>query len=181
MKNSRTVQTPAIILKRNNFGEKDRILTLYSEKQGKVSVIAKGCRDLKSSRLSMLEPGNLINAYMILTKSMPILTETKIINSFINSRTSLLRMKHLSQVLEIIDRLSVEENNLEVFAHVIQILEYLNSPKYQIQTIQNMISALIEYLGFQKFEDTTYTTLTEYVSNIADKPMRSYDYLTVKS
>jgi DNA repair protein RecO (recombination protein O) len=51
----RTVITLAIILKRINFGEADRILTVITSDQGKISLLAKGVRRSKSKLAGGLE------------------------------------------------------------------------------------------------------------------------------
>lgn len=45
---SQTIRTKAIVVKRTNYGEADRILQLLTPEQGKLSVIAKGVRREKS-------------------------------------------------------------------------------------------------------------------------------------
>ncbi len=50
-----TFRTEAIILRRTNYGEADRILNLLTPEQGKVSAIAKGVRKPKSKLAGGLE------------------------------------------------------------------------------------------------------------------------------
>lgn len=50
-----TVRTEAIILRRTNYGEADRILQLLTPEHGKISVIAKGVRRAKSKLAGGLE------------------------------------------------------------------------------------------------------------------------------
>lgn len=49
-------KTKAIILKRQNYKESDRLLTLFSDDLGKISAIAKGARRFSSKNLGLLEP-----------------------------------------------------------------------------------------------------------------------------
>ncbi len=46
----------AIILKRKNTGESDRVITVFSKEKGKVRLLAKGVRSIRSRRASYLEP-----------------------------------------------------------------------------------------------------------------------------
>lgn len=179
MKSYPSVHTKAVVLKRSNVGEKDRIVTLFTAEKGKVAVVAKGSRDLKSSRLSTLEPGNLVDVYLIQTKGLPILTQTKLVDDFIHTKQSLKKMKQLLQVLEIVDALSVEEENWEVFERLEGILHQLNSAPVFDQ-IKSELALLVEHFGFQHVDDTEYQTLGEYVSSLAEKPLHAYEYLTVK-
>lgn len=49
------ITTQAIVLSRTNFGEADRILTLLTPEQGKVRVLAKGVRKVKSKLAGGIE------------------------------------------------------------------------------------------------------------------------------
>src|SRR6266550_6261884 len=50
-----TIRTEAIILRRTNYGEADRILNLLTPEHGKISAIAKGVRKTKSKLAGGLE------------------------------------------------------------------------------------------------------------------------------
>lgn len=180
-KQPRSFATPAIILKRVNTGETDRILTLYTQERGKLAVIAKGCRQLKSSRLSLLEPGNLIKAYLVDTKSLPILTQTSLIDDFTVAKHDLKKIRQLWQILEMIDRLSVEEQDQQLFSYCQNLLQLLNSPRSQASKIKNQLDNIIEHLGYTRLDSTPFASFTEYISNLSDRPLKSYEYLTLKS
>lgn len=179
MKSYPSQHTQAIVLKRSNFGEKDRIITLYTQKRGKIATVAKGCRSLQSSRLSNLEPGNLVEAYFIESKGLPILLQVQLVDDFIETKSSLKQIKQLMQVLEVVDKLSVEEENEELFAQLLSILKNLSSGTRH-HTTKNQLAALIESLGFQHLDETMYSSISEYVSSLAEKPIRSYEFLTLK-
>lgn len=49
------IKTPAIVLRRTNYGEADRILQLLTPEQGKVSVMARGVRREKSKLAGGIE------------------------------------------------------------------------------------------------------------------------------
>jgi len=51
----RQYRTEAVVLKRSDFGEADRILTLYTPERGKVRVLAKGIRRITSRKAGHLE------------------------------------------------------------------------------------------------------------------------------
>ena len=55
MRHQRRYSTEAIVLKRSDLGEADRILTLFTPHKGKVHVIAKGVRRITSKRAGHLE------------------------------------------------------------------------------------------------------------------------------
>lgn len=172
--------TPALVLKRSNFGETDRIVTLFSEKFGKISVVAKGSRKLHSSRRGHLEPGNFIDAYIIHTKSLPILTQTRLINELPQIKATLQGMKKLFQILEIVDILSVEEEQLDNYQFIHQLLHQLDSQPSLYTHVKQKLEEFIASQGFQHPNETKYATISEYIAQVADRPLRSYQYLTVK-
>jgi len=172
----------AIVLKRVNVGESDRIVTLLTPELGKFACVAKGVRKLTSSQRAFLEPGNLVNIFTVETSSLPILTQTKLINDFSHAKKDLQRLKQLTQVLEIIDRLfpeGVEE--IELFQTFITILDQLDQPKVHFHQIQEELSQVLVQMGYQPLEDTPYKSIIEYVASVADRPLRSFEYMTVRS
>lgn len=176
----RSAQTPAIILKRVNTGEMDRVVTLYTRDFGKIAVIAKGSRKLSSSRLGSLEPGNHIDAYLINTKQMPILTQVRILQEYQRVKETLLGLKRMLQVLEIVDCLTVEEAQPELFDQLSDILMTLNNSPQQYSSVRTRLISMVEELGYST-HDLNKGSFSEFVENITERPLRSYSYLTVKS
>ncbi len=179
---NRTTSTDAIVLKRTSVGESDRIVTLLTPEFGKVTCVAKGVRKLTSSQRAYLEPGNLVTIFLVETSSMPILTQTKLKTDFSLAKRDLQRLKQLTQVLEIVDRLFPEgSEEVELFQSIILILQHLNQEKVQFLKIQEELCQVLVQMGYQHLSDTPYKSVIEYVATVADRPLRSYDYMTVKS
>ena len=103
MKNKSFTQK-CLVLRRTNVGETDRIVTLLSREQGKFSCVAKGVRKLSSSNRAYLEPGSLVSAHCIVTKSLPLLTQTTLIDDTSKMLHDLSSFRALSQVLETLCR-----------------------------------------------------------------------------
>jgi len=181
MKLQRSQQLDAIIMKRVNVGEKDRIITLLSQQQGKITVIAKGSRSMLSSRCSVLEPGMYIKAGILATKGMPYLLEVNLQEDFIHTKSSLPKMKQLFQVLEMFDRLIPDQEVSDAFDFLLEALHLMNTPQNQFTTIKHKIESFIESMGYQHPSETQYHSLTEYVSVLADRPMNSYRFLSVSN
>jgi DNA repair protein RecO (recombination protein O) len=178
---ARSSATEAIVLKRTNTGEMDRIITLLTPHQGKVACVAKGVRKMTSSQRAYLEPGNYISVLLITTSNLPILTQSRLIENFPHSKESLIGMKRLAGVLEIVDKLfpeGVEE--VQLFQAVKDILAQLNNPQVHLPAIQQKLADILQELGYQALEDTPYQSVTEYVAALIDRPVNSYDFLTVR-
>lgn len=173
-------KTEAIILKRVNTGETDRIVTLLSKDRGKIVCVAKGVRKLKSSNRAILEPGNLAKVFLIETKSMPLLTQSKLLNEAAHIRQTLAGISQLSQILEIFDRLFVEDFiDAETSLLAFSIHQELLSPNKKNARIKELLRELIKALGYQDLKETAHANILDYVSEITEKKMKSFDFLKI--
>ncbi len=173
-------KTEALILKRVNTGETDRIVTLLSKDRGKIVCVAKGVRKLKSSNRAVLEPGNSATVFLIETKSLPILTQSKLIKEASHIRQSLSGISQLSQILEIFDRLFVEDFiDEETSELAFAIHAELLSETKRNNTIKALLQELITKLGYQDLKNTAHQNILDYVAEITEKKMKSFDFLKV--
>ncbi|KKR32290.1 MAG: repair protein RecO protein, partial [Candidatus Gottesmanbacteria bacterium GW2011_GWC2_39_8] len=85
----RTYKTEGIILRRINFGEADRLITIFSKHYGKQKVLGKGVRKIKSRRAPHLELFNRSVIFLHRGKNFDIITEAQTINSFSDLRKDL--------------------------------------------------------------------------------------------
>ncbi|MDO8260035.1 MAG: DNA repair protein RecO, partial [Candidatus Magasanikbacteria bacterium] len=105
-----------IILKRKNFGEADKLVTIFSKNHGKIVSVAKGVRKITSRRASSLELLNHVKVSFHQTKGLPILTEAQIQNTFPDLKEDLNKISIAFLVLELVDRLFDEgQENKIVF------------------------------------------------------------------
>lgn len=72
------IRTEAIVLRRMNYGETSQIVTLFTRAKGKVTVIAKGARNIKSKFGATLQPLSYIQAvyYHKPTRDLQTLSDT---------------------------------------------------------------------------------------------------------
>jgi DNA repair protein RecO (recombination protein O) len=174
---SKSYSTPALVLSYRNIGERDRLVTLVTLNHGKIKTVAKGVRKLTSSKKATLEPGNIVTVFCIITKSLPILTQTKLHQDCMVIRSSLVKLKQLSQILEIIDRLFVnEELEPVVFQQVLDIRNMVVSAEPTKSTIFKHLDKLLISLGYQPLADTEHSSILEYVAAITNRPMKSWDF-----
>src|SRR5258708_2694208 len=96
---AKSFTTEAIVLKRVNVGDLDRIVTLLTPSMGKLVCVAKGVRKMSSSQRAFLEPGNHISSLLIETRSLPILTQSRLLDDFAETKKNLTNMKKLAEIL----------------------------------------------------------------------------------
>ena len=174
-----TLTTPALILKRHNYRETDRIVTLITQPWGKVTVIAKGARKLLSSKLGLLEPGNIIKGHFVETKSMPLLTQADIINPAYTGASTLEQLRNLQLTLELFDRVLVEEEIQEnLFEHILAIRNQAIDIASNRGMVRHHFDVLLTELGYPSLDQSDYSSITEYVADITEKPLRSWEFLS---
>ena len=177
----RSYSATGIILKRSDVGEADRIITVFTKEYGKMVAIAKGCRKLTSSRAAALEPGSYSKVYLIKTKSMPILTQTQLLNDFSHAKRDLTSMRKVFEVLEILDALlSEEDEQSQVFGHALTIFEHMNAPEATHSgVVRTHLTAILQILGFADRSDIDFSKpLLGFIEEITQKKLHSYSYLT---
>lgn len=173
-----TVQ--ALVLKRSNVGEADRVVTLYSPEQGKIVCIAKGVRKMTSSKRSLLEPGNQIRAFVIPTNSMAIITQATLVSDLGEVWQDLNQLRRVSQILEIIDKLAVEADpEAELYAITIRLLNGIASRTTSDQTIRQQLDQIIQLLGYPSLQTTDHVSMSAYIEEITERSLHSFEYLKV--
>lgn len=177
---SRTFTITGIVLKRVNTGETDRIVTLLTQEFGKIACVAKGVRNLHSSRRASLEPGNFVKALCVNTSSMPILTQASLISDSGDCRESLKKVRQLHQYLEIMDRLFVEEEiDQEFFMQVLNTRELIVANNTSLDEIRESFEKILINLGYHH-STAPIDSILNKVAELTERPVRSFEYLVVK-
>lgn len=128
-----SIKTEGIILKRRNFGEADRILTVFSPTLGKISVMAKGVRRITSRRSGNVELLNRVAIYLHKGKSFLILTEAQAIDTYQKIKADLVLSSYAYHILELVDKLTAEnQENRMVYEDLLEVLQRLSENPRQI-------------------------------------------------
>ena len=86
---SRSYTAEAIILKKTNFDEADKLITFLSKYKGKFTAIAKGVRKIASRRSPNLELFNKVKGHFASGRNFDVLTEVETIHTFKKIKESL--------------------------------------------------------------------------------------------
>ncbi len=102
-------KTEAVVLKSIKQGETSKILTLYTRKFGKIKVIAKGARGLKSRFGGTLEPANYIAIvyYEKENRELQFLSQADIIETFSKKKQPLEKSSLAMAACELVDHLEI--------------------------------------------------------------------------
>jgi DNA repair protein RecO (recombination protein O) len=105
----RTLTVEAVVLRHNDWGEADRILTIYTRQAGKLRAVAKGARKLHSRKAGHLEPFTYVKLLLARGREFWIVTQAETIEAYLPLRDDLERTGYASYLLELLDRFSYDE------------------------------------------------------------------------
>lgn len=112
----RTYKDEAIVLRRQNIGEADRILTLFTKNHGKIKAIAKGVRKVQSKKSPHLDLLILSQIFFAKAREIDIILEAQSVEVYDGLKKSLAKMKAGLYFAELVDVLSAErQEHQEVF------------------------------------------------------------------
>ena len=108
MTSQKIYKTEAIVLKHLPFGEADYILTLFTPNAGKLRVVAKGARRIKSKLGGHLEPIMRTSILMTRGKNLDTINQAQTLEGFRPIREDLQRLSQALYVLELVDVITPE-------------------------------------------------------------------------
>jgi len=97
-------RTEAIVLKRHDYGEADRILTLYTPDLGKVAAVAKGVRRITSRQSGHVELFTHAGVLLAEGRDLYVLTQADTVQPFRHLREDLVRTTYAYHIAETADR-----------------------------------------------------------------------------
>lgn len=105
---ARSQRVEAIILKHSDFGEADRLLTLFSREQGKLRALAKGARKPGSRKGGHLEPFSRARLQLASGRDLYIVSQAEAIEVHSELSRSLEILGYAAYAAELADKFSLE-------------------------------------------------------------------------
>jgi len=106
-----------IVLRVRNFGEADRIVTIYTKERGKLQAVARGARRVRNRLLSSTQLFTHGQYLIFPGKELHNLSQAEIVHSGQSLRDDLEKLAYASYITELVDALTPEEDPAaEVFA-----------------------------------------------------------------
>jgi len=151
-------KTEAIVLKDYDLGEQDKIVVFYSRRYGKIKMIAKGARGIKSRFASLIQPPsyNSLLVYKSRKGNLDILSECATRYHFLEIKKDLVRFAYVCYLVELIDRLTEQkelQSSPSVFQLLLRILFLLEkSSKHSLNLLTKSFQLkLLSILGYQPY------------------------------
>lgn len=165
-------KTEGVILKRSNYGEADRILTIYTKYRGKIRAIAKGVRKITSRKGGNLELFNHCVLFLVEGRNLDIVTEVLVVNSFSRLSCDLEKTAAAFYLVELVDQLTPDgQVNRQVFDLLVGALDKLSSCQTAKLTSDFEIQ-LLKLLGFWS-DAVDIKNVKSYIEEIIERKLRS--------
>jgi DNA repair protein RecO (recombination protein O) len=147
----RSFRVEAVVLRHSDYGEADRLLTLYTRQLGKTRALAKGARKIASRKAGHIEPFTHVKLQLAKGRDMLILTQADTVDAYQPLREDLILTSQASYVMELLDRFTYEDSseNSAIFRLLTETLSRLASKSDPWLVIRYYEMRLLDHLGFR--------------------------------
>jgi DNA repair protein RecO (recombination protein O) len=147
----RSFRVEAVVLRHVDYGEADRMLTLYTRQLGKTRALAKGARKIASRKAGHIEPFTHVKLQLAKGRDMPIVTQADTIDAYQPLREDLILTSQASYVMELLDRFTYSDDtdNSTLFRLLTETLSRLASKTDPWLVIRYYEIRLLDHLGFR--------------------------------
>jgi DNA repair protein RecO (recombination protein O) len=127
MSKSRLYNVDAIILRRSDYGEADRLVTAFTAERGKLRLLAKGVRKTKSRKAGHIELFMHARLQVAEGRNWGIVTQAQTVETFRALREDLDKISQAYYLAELVDKFTEEHDpNFAIFELVALSLARLN-------------------------------------------------------
>lgn len=121
------LNTPALVLRHADYGDYDRMVTLFTPEYGRIEAIARGCRRPKSALVNAVEPFVSGEFQLFFRKERYSIDQCQIHESFYELRTDYDRLLHGVYWLKLLDAVVMPESPADtLFMMTLRALAHLN-------------------------------------------------------
>ncbi|MFO8010583.1 MAG: DNA repair protein RecO [Dehalococcoidia bacterium] len=146
----KTYKTEAIILKHSDFGEADRIVTLYTPNQGKIRAVARGVRKTKSRLGGHIEPITHCSIMLSRGRNLDTINQSQPINSFLSIHQDLNLTAQAIYLVELADAFTSERiENYPIWKLLLDSLHHLEKTRRPELLFRYYEIQFLGYVGYQ--------------------------------
>lgn len=146
----RQYRVTAIVLKRTDVGEADRLLTLLTLQRGKLRAVAKGARKPSARKTGHVELFNCVELQIAVAREIDIITQAQTLEPFLRVRDNLDRLSYAYYFAELVDRFVEEEiEHNEVYELMLDALHWLEATGHVSRTARFFEMQLLDALGYR--------------------------------
>ena len=146
---TKRIECQGVVLAATPYGESDKILRLYTEREGKLSVLVKGAKSRRSATVALSEPFTFGLYRLSPGKSFYYLNSGKILQANMGLRSNYDNMVYASALVEIVDKSSMEgQGTPRIFSLIRKALHEISETDAPLEVF---LGFLIKYLSFMGY------------------------------
>ncbi len=151
MAEQHSFRVEGVVLRHSDWGETDRLLTLYTRERGKVRAIAKGARKIRSRKAGHLEPFTRVTLQLARGHDLPIVTQADTLDAYLPIHENLVMTSQAAYIVELLDRFTYEDDteNYGIFQLLTEVLSRLEKEPDPWLAIRYYEVRLLDLLGYR--------------------------------
>src|SRR5690625_1999699 len=117
-----------VVIKTRDYGETHKIITIFSNKLGKLSGVARGSNRPKSRMAAVTQPFIQGNYLVYVSRGLSTIQQGEIIESFRHIRDDIIKTAYTAYIMELTDKLIEEKQPVPfIYEQFIQTMHWINS------------------------------------------------------
>jgi len=164
-----------IVIRRQNIGEADRLLTVFTKELGKITIKAKGVRKITSKRSSHIELLNRVSLNLVGGHVMYVLAEAQCIESYEYIKEDLHKIGYAYHICELVNGLLPEGQEIpEMYG----LMRYCFGTAFKEEDLSQMVHRfemkLLTSLGFwPEGRELDLNQSANMIENILERKLKS--------
>lgn len=172
---SRYKKSEGLVLTKKNLLRNDKFVIIFSQDFGKITLLAKGVKKIKSKRLSHLETGNYIKFSFYKKGERLYLRETELLWGHSKIKSSRRKLQLLYLAFLILNKILPEEQKeAKIFERTLLFLKNLNNQSANIDKLKAYLGDLLVssgFVGLEKLEDPAFN-IFRYLEELIGQRIR---------
>ncbi len=163
----------AFILRRSNYSEADRLLTIFTKDHGKLFAVAKGSRRSTSRKAAHIDLFTHSKLHFASSPHYLIVTQAQTVDNFLHLKADLALVRAAFHLNEVIDQLLPEaEVYSQIFDSLTRLFQNLNQPLLHAATRQSLVTdfqiQILDHLGFGLPSTLKHVAIYNHIEEIID-------------
>jgi DNA repair protein RecO (recombination protein O) len=140
----------ALVIKTLDYRESDKLVTLFSEREGKIRAIARGVKKPKSSLRACVQPFCHSQLFFSAQKELDLLTQGRVLEFYGNIREEMSRTLFAVYLMELLDKgLADRVAFPTLYKITLETLQHLNNYGVNPLVLRYFELRLVQQLGYQ--------------------------------
>ncbi|MDD2510891.1 MAG: DNA repair protein RecO [Syntrophomonas sp.] len=148
------LRSRAIVIKNMDYRESDKLVTIFSEHEGKMKAVARGIKKPRSSLRACVQPFCHSSLFFSRGKGMSLITQGKLLEFYGNTREDFDRSLYALYLMELLDKSLMDGIAIpRLYTTTLEVLSFLNQSGYNPLLIRYFEMSLLVNLGYSPVLD----------------------------